>query len=164
SSKPSMAASGRPICSSRRQVMTSALAVEGARSTVAAAQRSAASVSLARRSARARSMGESVVWAPGRSGGATRITGVQRILSLAVRLFLPRLGALHVLAHRICRRGHEGKNTRVVHAGGADDANGAGRLPGGIGRADDGQLAPEVPRLLADHHVAALDLDRQVEE
>ena len=59
--------------------MTSALGIDGSRSTAAALQRSAASVSSARSSASARSRGESVVWAPGRSGGAARMTGRQPI-------------------------------------------------------------------------------------
>ena len=53
--------------------MTSALGIDGSRSTIATLQRSAASASSARSSVSARSIGESLVWAPGRSGGAARM-------------------------------------------------------------------------------------------
>lgn len=76
SSKPSTAASVRPSCLSRRLVMTTALGLVGSRSTTAAIQRSAASTSSASSRVRARSIGFSVVGAPGRSGGEARMTSV----------------------------------------------------------------------------------------
>src|SRR3984957_2438150 len=164
SSKPSTAASGRPICSRSRQVMTRALGIEGARSTAAAAQRSAASVSLARRSARARSIGESVVWAPGRSGGATRMGPT--ILSLLLGFFLAPFGALHELAHGVRRGSHQGQNARVVHGGRADDADRAGRVavrrvPGPH---DPQGPAAQLPGPVPDDDVPTPPLHREVEQ
>src|SRR5580700_3857460 len=149
SSKPSTAASARPICSSRRDVMTSALGTDGAFSTTAAAQRSAASVSFASRSASERSIGESDVWmAPGKSGGETRITCPS--LSLLARLFLPAFvpgpGAVHELAHRVRRGRHQRNDPRIVHPVRADDAHRARRVPvRGVGGAHDGEVTAPPP-------------------
>ena len=64
-----------PICCRSRPVMTSALGIEGSRSTTAALHRSEASVSSASSSASARSMGELVGWVPGESGGGLACEG-----------------------------------------------------------------------------------------
>ena len=97
-------------------------------------------------------MGESVVWAPGRSGGAARMTAelayhcLSRIVLFRVLPAASARSMNSLIALR--RRRHERQDARVVHARRADDADRPRRLPvRRVGRPHDGELpAAELAR------------------